>query len=115
MGVFATWRRNRVAKVYARKLGPWLCQHFGSGGSYTPQQIKRGVDELNLNSRYIVLAYGRFLDEGKFEALLDSVPVKMAYIDARDLMDRFAPLSVKFDSKPDANYRAYQGDPPQGY
>ena len=114
MGLFATWRRNRAAKAYARKLGPWLGRHFGSGGTYSPQQIRRGVDEIKLDSRYIVLAYGRFLDEENFEALLDSLPVKMAFYESRDLMDRFTPLSVKFDSKPDGNYRAYHGAPPQG-
>lgn len=105
MGLFSRWRRDRAAKAYAKNLGSWLVKNFGGGDSYTPQQIKRGIREFDLDPRYVVFAYARFLDEEYFDALYDSLPFKLAYHEARDLMDHYTPVSRRFDSQPDHNYR----------
>jgi hypothetical protein len=82
---------DNPAKRYARELGPWLGKSYGSSARYTEGQIRRGVGELRLKRRFIVLGYAAFMDEADFEALYDKMPVRLSYQDARARFARFAP------------------------
>jgi len=90
MGWLQHMRMRRAAKQYARRLGPHLRRTYGLSGSYTPGQIRTGIDKLRLDAQYIALGYAAFLDETSFAALASDMPVVVPFDQGRALVERFS-------------------------
>jgi hypothetical protein len=93
MGWFRRMRMRRAAKQYARRLGPHLRRTYGLSDTYTPGQIRNGIDRLRLDSTYVVLGYAAFLDKDSFTTLASDMPVAVPFDQARALVERFSQSS----------------------
>jgi hypothetical protein len=80
---------GRPAKRYARELGPWLLKSHGSSPLYTEAQIPRGLLELRLDARYIAFGFAAFLGAKGFNALRETLPIKLSYDEAIAEFRRF--------------------------
>jgi hypothetical protein len=106
MGFLDWLKRSRAAKRYARELPMQLVRSYGGGsGHYTPAQIRKAVEKLRLDNRFIVFGYAAFLSEEAFGNIVVEMPVAIPYNDARALLARYKPSvphsvssSVGFDS-----------------
>jgi hypothetical protein len=117
MGFLSDWRQRRAARAYATKLGPWLAQCFGTAVTYAPAQIRRGIEVLHLDARYVAFGYAAFLARKDYDPLVSRLPVRLGYGQARALLLRHgpdAPLHALGDSKANARdlahvYREVEG------
>ncbi len=91
MGFISDWRRRRAARAYASRLGPWLARSFGTAATYTPAQIRRGIEVLHLDPRYVAFGYAAFLPRKGYDPLLPRLPVRLSYGQARALLLRHGP------------------------
>ena len=91
MDLLAKIRVRSAAKRYASRLGQSLARSFGGSSTYTPRQIQRGVADCALDPKYIVFAYAAFLPKAEFEVRLSEMPIKLPYLEARDLYLRYVP------------------------
>ncbi len=91
MGFLSAWRQRRAARAYATKLGPWLAHAFGATATYTPAQIRRAIEVLHLDARYVAFGYAAFLARKDFDALVSRLPVRLSYGQARALLLRHGP------------------------
>ena len=91
MGFISDWRRRRAARAYASRLGPWLARSFGIAATYTPAQIRRGIEVLHLDTRYVAFGYAAFLPRKSYDPLLPRLPVCLTYGHARALLLRYGP------------------------
>ena len=123
MGFLSDWRQRRAARAYATKLGPWLADSFGAAAAYTPAQIRRGIEVLNLDAQYVAFGYAAFLSRTDYDPLLSRLPVRLSYGQARALLLRYGPdaplhaLGIGTGRAPDlartyreAEGHAYEGD-----
>jgi hypothetical protein len=79
MGFLSDWRQRRAARAYATKLGPWLAESFGAATTYTPAQIRRGIEVLNLDAQYVAFGYAAFLSRKDYDPLVSRLPVPLSY------------------------------------
>jgi hypothetical protein len=123
MGFLSDWRQRRAARAYANRLGPWLAASFGAASAYTPAQIRRGIEVLNLDAQYVAFGYAAFLSRADYDPLASRLPVRLSYGQARALLLRYGPdaplhaLAIGGGRAPDLarSYReaeghAYEGD-----
>ncbi len=89
MRLLDRWRTRRSAKNYARKLGPHLQRAYGAAAHYSPGQIRTSVTKLGLNPKFVALAYAAFLTEDEYTAIASTLPVELAYGQARELFERY--------------------------
>ena len=89
MGWLRSWRTNRAAKDYGRRMGPWLQRSFGRSDRYAAGQIRATVTALKLDRDFIGLGFAAFLRQEEFEALRTEMTVPFGYDDARALFARF--------------------------
>jgi|SRR5712671_4227680 len=85
MGWLRSWRTNRAAKDYGRRMGPWLQRSFGRSDRYAAGQIRATVTALKLDRDFIGLGFAAFLRQEEFEALRTEMTVPFGYDDARAL------------------------------
>src|SRR5437764_13828207 len=109
MGWFRRFWLQRVAKQYARKLGPQLAKAYGPSEHYSAPQIHAAVAKLGLNPKYIALGLAGFLLEDAFAERAVDMPLHIPYREARALFDRFRPAALFSGSaNPEAsNFVAY--------
>ncbi len=91
MSWLGTWRNNRAAKGYARRITPWLQRSYGQSERYTAAQIRAAVTALKLDGDFIALGYAQFLSQDEFDTLRPAINVPFSYGDARALFARFVP------------------------
>ncbi len=89
MGWLRSWRSNRAAKDYARRMRPWLQRSFGHSDRYTAGQVRAAVTALKLDRDFIGLGYATFLRQEEFEALRAEMRILFTYDDAHALFARF--------------------------
>ena len=117
MGFLSDWRQRRAARAYATKLGSWLAEAFGAAATYTPAQIRRGIEMLHLDAEYVAFGYAAFLARKDYDPLASRLPIRLSYGQARALLLRFGPdtpLQVMADDRgraPDLarSYREAEG------
>ena len=83
MGWLRTWRINRAAKQYGRRLPQQLREGWGFSETYTAGQIKSAVKKLGLDGNFIALGYATFLPEEQFDSLRAEMPIPLSYVEAR--------------------------------
>jgi len=91
MGFLSDWRQRRAARAYATKLGSWLAESFGAAATYTPAQIRRGIEMLHLDAEYVAFGYAAFLSRKDYDPLAARLPVRLSYGQARALLLRYGP------------------------
>jgi hypothetical protein len=69
MSWLRSWRTNRAAKDYARRMRPWLQRSFGHSDRYTAAQIRAAATALKLDRDFIGLGYAAFLPQEEFDSL----------------------------------------------
>jgi hypothetical protein len=107
MGWLRSWRTNRAAKDYARRMRPWLQRSFGHSDRYAAAQIRAAVTTLKLDRDFIGLGFATFLTKEEFDGLRTEMMVPFGYDDARALFARFVPtqlFSASADAAPENEY-----------
>lgn len=107
------WRSRRAAKAYVARLGPWLRSAFGTSATYKQGQIERGIRELRLDPDYALFGYALFLDRAAFDTLLDALPNRAAFEEARAALLRELGQRPQFDAS--AGGPGEDGTWPQGH
>lgn len=114
MGFLDRYRRNRAAKRYARELPRQLVRSFGGGSKhYTAAQIRKAVEKLRLDDRFIAFGYAAFLPEEAFGNTVAEMPIAISYDEARALLAGFkpsVPYSVSGSAAFDSMAGSVQGD-----
>lgn len=87
-------------------------QDYGSHQFYTIPQVTAGVVHQKLDSRYLFLAYARFLHQTDYDTLKPQFPLALSYDDARRLFIEYEPIQLlSRDGRPgiETAKRGYDG------
>jgi hypothetical protein len=107
--LFASYRLRRAAKQYARRLPKELARRYGTSERYTSDQIRRTVEHIGLDARFLVLGYAAFLGLPEFSVAAVHLDVNPGFEKARALFDRFR---LKHWNSADSKDVAYGGEGP---
>jgi hypothetical protein len=83
-----TFKRNRIAKRYARELPPELRARYGASKTYTAAQIGSTIADIELDPAHAAIGYAAFLTPEDFAIAMPAS--RLSYSDARALLDRYA-------------------------
>lgn len=61
-------RVRRAIRSYKKKLGPYLVKNYGKQTHYKPQQVRKGIDDLNLSVDSGCFAYAMYTSKDDFDA-----------------------------------------------
>ncbi|MGK9166872.1 hypothetical protein KXR53_11270 [Inquilinus limosus] len=72
---FQSARLRSAARRWAREAWPQLQKDYGSGESFTSDQIRAAARRVGLSDRYLVIGYAVFLPEEAFAELAGPNPI----------------------------------------
>jgi hypothetical protein len=73
--VFQSVRLRSAARRYAREVWPRLQKDYGSGETFTVEQVRAAARRARLPDRYLPIGYAAFLPEDAFQALAGLEPI----------------------------------------
>ncbi|MBO6521830.1 MAG: hypothetical protein JJ900_15690 [Rhodospirillales bacterium] len=83
--------KNRAAKKYASKLGPYLQKAYGASNTYTAKQINSAVQKLGLSMKYICFGYAAFTTAETYKKLSNDMLISMPRDEALSLFNKYKP------------------------
>jgi hypothetical protein len=86
-----------------------LASRYGASERYTPEQIRRVVQQTGLDARFLVLGYAAFLALPEFSTAASGLQVNPWFERARALFNQFLP---KHWDSADSKDVAHGGDGP---
>lgn len=72
-------RRERTLKRQLRQLGSLLAQRYSKSEFYTPSQILKTLEILNVDDSYYYKGYAMFLDEAEYKNTVDISQLSLDY------------------------------------
>ena len=76
---------KRAARAYSAQLPEWLAEYYALSEEYTIGQVRTGVRALRLDPSYIVLAFATYLSVKAFNSVVNELPLRLSYDEARAL------------------------------